>query len=85
MVATYWDMAASFVNTGVLNEELFYSNSRESLLVWVRMRNVIPEIRAGYKDPTFLKHLETVSRRFEEHLNRMTPGTYDAFVARIGG
>ncbi len=85
MVSTYWDMAASFVTSGVLNPDLFFANSREMLLVAIRLRPVLAEIRAAYKDPTFLANLETVAQQYSDYLNRVSPGTLDAFTARIGG
>jgi len=85
MVSTYWDMAASFVTAGVLNADLFYANNREMLLVAIRLRPVLAEIRAAYKDPTFLANLETVAQQYSDHLNKVSPGTLDAFVARVGG
>jgi len=84
-VSTYWDMAASFVTSGVLNPELFFANSREMLLVAIRLRPVLAEVRAAYKDPTFLLNLETVAQQYSDYLNRVSPGTLDAFTARIGG
>ena len=85
MVSTYWDMAASFVTAGVLNADLFYANNREMLLVAIRLRPVLAEIRAAYKDPTFLANLETVAQQYSDYLNRVSPGTLDAFTARVGG
>jgi len=85
MVSTYWDMAASFVASGVLNPELFFANNREMLVVAIRMRPVLSEIRAAYQDPTFLQNLETVAQQYSDYLNKVSPGTVDAFVARIGG
>ena len=85
MVSTYWDMAASFVTAGVLNPDLFFANSREMLLVAIRLRPVLAEIRAAYKDPTFLANLETVAQQYSDHLNKVSPGTLDAFTARVGG
>jgi len=85
MVATYWDMAASFVTGGVLNEDLFFANNREMLVVWIRMRPIIAAVREGYQDPTFLKNLEVLGGKFKDYLERTAPGTYDAFVARVGG
>ena len=32
--ASYWDMAGSFVNAGVLNPDLFFANTREILFIW---------------------------------------------------
>ncbi len=85
MVSTYWDMAASFVASGVLNPDLFFANSREMLLVAIRLRPVLAEIRAAYKDTTFLANLETVAQQYSDYLNRVSPGTLDAFTARVGG
>ena len=78
-------MAASFVTSGVLNPELFFANSREMLLVVIRLRPVLAEVRAAYKDPTFLANLEAVGQLYSDHLNKVSPGTLDAFIARIGG
>src|SRR5579863_4577698 len=84
-VASYWDMAASFVTAGVLNPELFFASNREMLLVSVRFRPVLAEIRTAFKDPTFLKNLETVAQQYSDHLSKAGPGTLEAFVARVGG
>jgi hypothetical protein len=85
MVVTYWDMVASFVTSGVLQKELFFHSGRELLLVWERMRDVLPEIRAQYKDPQFWGHLETVGDEFAHHFKSRTPEGYDAFLKRIKG
>ena len=85
MVISYWDMAASFVAAGVLNPELFFASSREILLVGVRMQPVLTELRAMFKDPSFLENLESVAKQYSDHLNKVSPGTLEAFVARVGG
>jgi hypothetical protein len=85
MVITYWDMAASFVTGGVLNEELFFSNCREMLIVWLRMSRVIESMRTSYKDPAYLKNLEIMGGRYKDYLDKTSPGTYEAFAARLGG
>ncbi len=83
-VITYWDMAASFVSMGVLNPEMFFVNNREFLLVWVRVRPYLAELREKYGDPAYFKNLETVGNMNIDYLNRTSPGTVDAFVARVG-
>jgi len=85
MVTSYWDMAASFVTAGVLNPELFFVNNRELLVVWLRAKHVVAELRAAFKDPGFWKNLETVGNQYADYLNRTSPGTLEAFTARIGG
>jgi hypothetical protein len=84
-VMSYWDMVASFVTAGVLNDELLFQSNRELLLVWIRMEPVIAEIRASFKDPTYMKNLETVAKSYGEFLNRTSPEALQAFRARVGG
>ncbi len=64
MVVTYWDMVASFIAGGILHQELFFQSGREMLLVWERMRDVLPEIRQKYKDPHLWSHLEIVGNQY---------------------
>ena len=78
MVASYWEMAASFVTTGVLSPELFFLNNREMLVVALRLQYVLAELRSAYQDPTFLKNLESVGRQYADFLNRTAPGTLEA-------
>ena len=85
MVATYWDMVASLVTSGVLNPELCFANNREMLVVWVRMEPILTETRAAYKGPNHFKNLETAAHQFIQYLNKTSPGTFEAFKARVGG
>ena len=83
MVVTYWDMVASFITSGVLHRDLFFQSGRELLLVWERMRDVLPEVRQQYKDPNFWPHLETVGNEFAEHFKKKSPEAYEAFLKRV--
>jgi len=84
-VTSYWDMVASFVASGVLNAELVFQNNRELLLVWMRLEPIIQEVRSAFKDPSYMKNLETVAAAFTEYLDRVNPETAAAFKARVGG
>ena len=84
-VTSYWEMVASFVTNGVLNQDLVFQNSRELLLVWIRVEPIIEEVRAAFKDPTYMKNLETVAKNYIEYLNHANPDTAAAFKARVGG
>lgn len=84
MVVSYWDLVASFVTSGVLNKELFFQSGRELLLVWERVRPVLPAIRERYEDPHYLSHLETVGDEFAEYFKGRSGTGYAAFVKRIG-
>src|SRR5438132_14360127 len=54
MVTSYWDMAASFVVTGILNSELFYrANNQELLFVWVKVQKIVGEMREASKNAIY--------------------------------
>jgi hypothetical protein len=61
MVVSYWDMAASFVTAGVLHQKLFTQNSRELLLVWERIRDVVPALRESFNNSNIAGNLEIVA------------------------
>ena len=83
MVTSYWDLVSSFMTSGVLNKELFFQSAREMLLVWERVRDYLPSMREAYKDPSYLKHLETIGNEFAEQFKKQDPAAYDAFLKRI--
>lgn len=85
MVITYWDMVASFLNSGVLDKELFYHSGRELLLVWERVKDVLPSIRDRYQDPQYWSQLEQAGTEFaRQYEERSGPDSYAAFLKRIG-
>lgn len=83
MVTSYWDLVSSFMTSGVLNKELFFQSGRELLLVWERVRDYLPSMREAYKDPSFLKHLETMGNEFAEYFKKQDQAAYEAFLKRI--
>ncbi len=85
MVTSYWDMVSSFVNSGVLNEDLLFENTRELLLVYYRIAPLLEEVRGVFKDPSYMKNLETVAKAYAAYLDRSNPETALAFKARVGG
>jgi hypothetical protein len=84
-VTSYWDMVASFVTAGVLSEELLFQSARELLLTWMRLKPIVEDVRAAFKDPGYMKNLETVGNSYVEYLNKTNPETVAAFKARVGG
>jgi hypothetical protein len=82
---SYWDMVASFVNSGVLNADLFFANTREILLVWERVKPFLGEIRAAFKDPNYLGNLEKAGKACAEWVSKSSgEEAYKAFAARVG-
>ena len=82
-VVTYWDLVASFIVSGILHKELFYQSGRELLLVWERVRDLVPSMREAYKDPNYLKNLETVGVEFAAYMKGQSEPSYEAFLKRI--
>ena len=85
MFTTYWEMVASFVTSGVLNQELFFQSGRELLFCWERVRDVLPQIRELYKNPLELKNVETAADLYIGWWNAQAPGAYEAFSKRVRG
>src|SRR5712691_3043936 len=63
MVISYWDMAAAMVNNGAIDEQLFNETNGEHVFIYAKIETVIPEIRAMFGNPDFLRNLETVVKR----------------------
>jgi hypothetical protein len=85
MVVSYWDMAASFVVSGILNQELFFKTSGECGYVWERVRHLLPALRAMTKNPNHWGNLETVGNAFLKHIEANGPEAYPTFKAMVHG
>ena len=85
MVVTYWEMAASFVTSGVLNQELFFQSGRELLFVWERISDLLPAMREAYKDPHWVHNFETVAKAYIDYMKKQDAAAYAAFSARVKG
>jgi hypothetical protein len=60
MVTSYWDMAASFVNNGGIDEKMFLDANTEHIVVFARIEPFLAEVREIANEPDYLKHLETL-------------------------
>ena len=83
MVVGYWEMAASFVTSGVLNRELFFQSGGELLFVWERVRPLLPAFREMTKNPEASKNLEAVGNAFIQWIESKGPEVYPAFQAMM--
>ncbi|HTS31184.1 MAG TPA: hypothetical protein VMH81_35170 [Bryobacteraceae bacterium] len=83
MVASYWETAASFVTSGVLNRELFFESSGEMLVVWERLRAIVPALRALMKNPSAFHNLETVGNAYIQWMQSQGPEAYAGFQAML--
>ncbi len=84
MVTSYWDMASSFIVSGILNAELFFrSNNNELVLVWERVRRMVAQTRELQKNPLYMKNLEEVATHFIEFLQKNAPGYFENVQATL--
>lgn len=84
MVTTYWDMAASFVANNILNRELFFrGNNMELLFVWIKIQDLLPEIRQTNKNTAYLASLEEVAKSFIAWLGETAPGAFEQFTENV--
>ncbi len=73
-VAGYWNMAASFVLLGTLNEELFLqpSVSGEMFILYAKVHPFIKELREKVGDPHFFLNIEKVITHTKWGRDRLT-------------
>jgi hypothetical protein len=73
MVASYWDMAAAFVNFGAIDEEMFNAINTEHVAVYAKLQPFLAEIRAFAGMPPYLycKHLEPLVLRMPDAQERI--------------
>jgi hypothetical protein len=69
-VLSYWDMAASLVNHGTINEELFFDTNGEYLAVWAKFGDFVPKLRETF-GPQFLANLEKLIQRQPNGMERV--------------
>jgi hypothetical protein len=63
MVTSHWEISASLVNNGGIDEKLFIDANTEHLVVFAKMRPFIADIRELLGEPDYLLHLEQLVMR----------------------
>jgi hypothetical protein len=63
MVISYWDMAASLVNNGAIDEKMFNEANGEHLFVFAKIEPVLEDVRKAWNAPDMLKNFETLVRK----------------------
>lgn len=77
-VLSYWGMAASFVENGVLSEKLFFVTAfcGELFFIFAKMRPVLKEIREKTKNPELMLSMERLilgSKLGRERFRKLEP------------
>src|SRR5258705_8687600 len=70
MVISYWDMAASLVNNGAIDEQMFNDANGEHMFVFAKIEPVLEGLRQQW-GPDMLKHFETLIRRIPENKEKL--------------
>lgn len=71
MVISYWDMAASLVNNGAIDEQMFNDANGEHLFVFAKIEPILEELRTQWQQPDMLKNYEAVVRRVPENKEKL--------------
>lgn len=78
MVLTYWEMVASIVNRGLIEEDFFFENSGEQWAIWEQVKPVLAAWRVMFSSPKFLGNLEEQVQRLEAWREKHNPGSNEA-------
>ena len=79
MVVSYWDMAASLVNNGAIDPQMFNDANGEHLFVYAKLEPFLEDLRRESGNPDFLTHLEKVVKEVPNYEQKIT-----ALRTRIG-
>ena len=74
MITSYWEMAASFVNNGGIDEKMFLDANGEHVGVFSKLEPFIEDVRKAVGLPDYLRQLETLVNKTpnaKERLERM--------------
>lgn len=88
MVLSHWEMVASIVNRGLIDEQFFFENSGEQWAVFDQVKPVLAAWRAMFANPKFLFNLEEQCKRLEAWREKNAPGSNEAIrkvIAQMEG
>ena len=71
MVISYWDMAASLVNNGAIDEQMFNDANGEHLFIFAKIEPILEAMRQAFDAPDALKHFETLVRRVPDNEKKL--------------
>ncbi len=71
MVTSYWDMAASLVNNGAIDAQMFNDANGEHLFVYAKMEPFLDALRQESGNPAYLAHLEKVVKEIPNYETKL--------------
>ncbi len=72
MVTSYWEMAASLVNNGGIDEQMFNDANGEQMVVFAKLEPFLTEMREKFGSQQTLQHLEKLVMRVPEAKERLS-------------
>ncbi len=60
MVTSYWDMAATLVNHGAIDADMFNETAGEHFMIFAKIEPFLAEMREKFQNPEAFKNLEKV-------------------------
>jgi hypothetical protein len=82
-VLSYFEMVASFVTGGILNQDLYFQSGGELLLCYIRLKPVLGAMRELYKNPEAFKNLETLGEAYLDWYAAKGEDARDAMITRM--
>ncbi len=70
-VSGYWDMAASFVLRGALNEDLFVDSGGEMWFIFAKLQPFLSELREKTGNKMFYTRIEKIATRTKDGRDRL--------------
>jgi len=70
-VSGYWDMAASFVLRGALNDDLFFDSGGEMWFVLSKVHPFLKEVRETAKMPHYFQRVEKLATKSKQGRERL--------------
>ena len=78
MVFSYWEQACSFLNHGLLHEDLFFESNGEFFGVWELVKGTVAEGRKRFANNQFLANMEKAAQLYESWIESRSPGNVAA-------
>jgi hypothetical protein len=72
MVTSYWEMAASLVNNGAIDEGMFNDANGEHMVVFAKIEPFLGEMRTTFDSPQAFQHLEKLVMRRPDAKERLS-------------
>jgi hypothetical protein len=74
MVLSYWEQACSYLNHGLLHEDLFFENNGEFFGVWELVKPVVAQARERFAYKQHLANVEKAAQSYEKWIEARSPG-----------